>query len=67
MLRATVIAWCESGSHLVRTARAPHVHRNAVIYRLDRISRLTGRDIRAHRYAIALYVACLAEPVDRSS
>lgn len=59
-LRDTVLAWCENGSNLVRTARALHVHRNTVIYRLDRLTRLSGRDIRDHRYAIALYVACLA-------
>lgn len=59
-LRATVLAWCEHGGNLVHTARALHIHRNTVIYRLDRLTRLTGRDIRDHRYAIALYVACLA-------
>lgn len=59
-LRDTVLAWCENSCNLVRTARALHVHRNTVIYRLDRLTRLTGRDIRDHRYAIALYVACLA-------
>ncbi|WP_458317015.1 helix-turn-helix domain-containing protein [Mycolicibacterium brisbanense] len=29
------------------------------LYRLDKISRLTGRDVREPRVAVALYLACL--------
>jgi len=34
-------------------------HRNTVIYRLDKISRLTALDVREPGVAIALYLACL--------
>lgn len=64
-LRDTVLAWCESGFHLVRAAAALHVHRNTVIYRLDRLNRVTGRDVREYRFAVTLYVACLAAQPSR--
>lgn len=59
VLRATLVAWCESGCNLVATAQRLDIHRNTVIYRLDKISRLTGRDVREPRTAVALYLACL--------
>ncbi|WP_158087134.1 CdaR family transcriptional regulator [Mycobacterium aquaticum] len=59
VLRATLVAWCESGCNLVTTAHLLNIHRNTVIYRLDKISRLTGRDVREPRVAVALYLACL--------
>jgi carbohydrate diacid regulator len=31
---APVLAWCDSGFHLVNVAKAVHVHRNTLIYRL---------------------------------
>jgi carbohydrate diacid regulator len=57
-LRRTLVAWCESGFHLVRTAEALHIHRNTLIYRLDKIERLTGRPWRDHRATLTLYLAC---------
>jgi carbohydrate diacid regulator len=59
VLRQTVVAWCESGFNLVLTAQRLSIHRNTVIYRLDKISRLTTRDVREPSVAIALYLACL--------
>ena len=64
VLRATVLAWSEQGFHLVRAARALHVHRNTLVYRLHKIERLTGRDLTDHRYALALHLACLVHPPD---
>ncbi|GAA1971552.1 CdaR family transcriptional regulator [Amycolatopsis minnesotensis] len=62
-LVATVIAWCESGFNLVRAAKALHVHRNTLVYRLDKLTRLSGQDIRDPARASAVYLACLAERV----
>ena len=59
MLRQTIVAWCECGFNLVTTAQRLAIHRNTVIYRLDKISRLTAREIREPAVAIALYLACL--------
>jgi carbohydrate diacid regulator len=55
----TLVAWCESGFNLVLTAQRLAIHRNTVIYRLDKISRTTTRDVREPGVAIALYLACL--------
>ncbi|MBR8638791.1 helix-turn-helix domain-containing protein [Streptomyces tuirus] len=60
-LRDTVTAWCESGFNLVRASAALHIHRNTVVYRMNKIERLTGRPLREHRTAMALYLACLAD------
>ncbi|MEY9836481.1 CdaR family transcriptional regulator [Streptacidiphilus sp. EB103A] len=64
VLRATVTAWCESGFNLVRTAEALHIHRNTVVYRMNKIEQLTGRTLRDAPTALALYLACLADRLD---
>jgi carbohydrate diacid regulator len=63
-LRATLIAWCESGFNLVRTAEALHIHRNTLIYRLQKVERLTATPWRDHRASLTLYLACLADQLD---
>jgi carbohydrate diacid regulator len=45
VLRETLLAWCECGFNLVTTAKRLSIHRNTVIYRLDKVSRLTARDV----------------------
>ncbi|MFF4017102.1 helix-turn-helix domain-containing protein [Streptomyces sp. NPDC001843] len=37
------------------------IHRNTVVYRMNKIERLTGRPLRDHRTTMALYLACLAD------
>ena len=41
------------------TAQRLAIHRNTVIYRLDKISRLAARDVREPEVAIALCLARL--------
>ena len=60
-LRDTITAWCESGFNLVRAAAALHIHRNTVVYRMNKIEQLTGRPLREHRTTMALYLACVAD------
>lgn len=64
-LRETVIAWCESGFSLVRTADALHIHRNTLLYRLGKIEQLQGWPTRSPQSYLALYLACLADQVAR--
>jgi carbohydrate diacid regulator len=45
----------------VTTAQRLAIHRNTVIYRLDKISQLTTRDVREPSVATALYLACLVD------
>jgi carbohydrate diacid regulator len=60
VLRETLLAWAEHGFHLVRAAEALHVHRNTLVYRLEKIEGILGRALRDHRHAIAVYLACIA-------
>ncbi|MEV0227576.1 sugar diacid recognition domain-containing protein [Streptomyces sp. NPDC050704] len=61
VLRDTITTWCESGFNLVRASEALHVHRNTVVYRMNKIEQVTGRPLRDHRATMALYLACLAD------
>jgi carbohydrate diacid regulator len=63
-LRATLVTWCETGFNLVQAAAALHIHRNTLVYRLNKIAQLTGRSTRDHRATLALYLACLADQFD---
>lgn len=63
-LRATVMAWCESGFNLVNAADTLHIHRNTLLYRLEKIERILDRPWRDHRTMLALYFACLADQVE---
>jgi carbohydrate diacid regulator len=60
-LRATVVHWCESGFNQVAAAKTLNIHRNTLLYRLDKIERLVGRSWRDHRAMLSLYIACLAD------
>jgi carbohydrate diacid regulator len=59
--RATVLAWVESGFVLVEAARSLNVHRNTLVYRLQRISTITGRPTTDRRGWLVLYLACTAD------
>lgn len=65
-LRDTLVAWVEGGLNLVRSAERLHVHRNTLLYRLNKIEQLSGRSPREPRSAIALYLACLADLLERA-
>ncbi|HKT01047.1 MAG TPA: sugar diacid recognition domain-containing protein [Rugosimonospora sp.] len=64
VLRETVLAWCEHGFNLVHAAAALHIHRNTLVYRLNKVAQLTGRSGRDHRATLALYLACLTDQID---
>lgn len=59
--RATLIAWAESGFNLVRAAELLHIHRNTLLYRLDKLSQQCGQPVRESATGIALYLACLVD------
>ncbi len=64
VLRETLIAWAESGFHLVRAAARPHIHRNTLIYRLDKAGTRTGRNPRELGDGLRFYLACLTERLE---
>jgi carbohydrate diacid regulator len=60
-LRATLIAWGESAFNITRAADRLHVHRNTLIYRLDKIARTLRRSLDEPGVAVALYVTCVID------
>ncbi|MEU1789315.1 sugar diacid recognition domain-containing protein [Streptomyces sparsogenes] len=64
VLRDTVVAWCENGFNLVRASAALRIHRNTLVYRMNKIEQISGRPLRDHRATLALYLACLADQLD---
>lgn len=56
-LYETLIAFLNHNLNLTETAEALGIHRNTVIYRLDRIKEKIGRDPRRFVDAVELYVA----------
>lgn len=65
--RATLTAWCEAGFNLVRAAEALRVHRNTLVYRLNKIETSAGPGVRDPRRALTLYLACLVDELDAPS
>ncbi|MEU9794070.1 sugar diacid recognition domain-containing protein [Streptomyces sparsogenes] len=64
VLRDTVVAWCENGFNLVRASAALRIHRNTLVYRMNKIEQISGRPLRDHRATLALYLAALADQLD---
>ncbi|MEA5456847.1 sugar diacid recognition domain-containing protein [Sinomonas sp. JGH33] len=57
-LRDTIIAWCESGFSLVTSAKMLSIHRNTLVFRLEKIERLLGWTTRRNKEYLDLYLAC---------
>jgi len=56
----TLAAYLDQQGSIVRTATALHLHRNAVTYRLRRITDLLGVDLDDPDQRLALQLACRA-------
>lgn len=56
-LERTVIAYLESGGNLNAAARRLALHRNTMLYKLDRASRLLGMDLREPDNRFTLWLA----------
>ncbi len=60
-LRRTLSAWFAHNGHPVATAKALHIHRNTLDYRLRTISELTGLDLTNTDDRLLLYIALQLE------
>jgi len=60
-LRRTLDAWFAHNGHPLATAKALHIHRNTLDYRLRQISELTGLDLEHTDDRLLLYVALQLE------
>lgn len=60
-LRLTLIAWGEAGFNAKRAAERLHVHRNTLLYRLQKVERVTGRAIGPAGSPMVLYLAAVLD------
>jgi len=56
-LEKSVITYIQSGGNINAAARALHIHRNTMLYRLDRASRLLNLDLREAEHQFAVWLA----------
>ncbi|MGY1770933.1 PucR family transcriptional regulator [Blastococcus sp. SYSU D00813] len=56
-LEATVLAYVAAGGNVNAAARDLHIHRNTMLYKLDRASRLLGMDLRQAENQFAVWLA----------
>jgi DNA-binding PucR family transcriptional regulator len=56
----TLRAYFAAGSNASEAADRMFLHRNSMLYRLERIGKLTGLDLKDHRVALALQLGLLA-------
>lgn len=57
VLMKTLMAWFSHNSHPTLTAKAMHIHRNTLDYRLQKISELTGLNLSNTDDRLLLYIA----------
>ena len=60
-MRDTIRGWCESSFSLVEAASRLHIHRNTLIYRIDKFARETGLDLKDFRTCLNLYLALVMD------
>lgn len=57
----TALKFFENNQNVSETARALYLHRNSVVYRLDKVQRLTGLDIRIFNEAVIFKIALMVK------
>ena len=57
----TLKMYFAAGGNASEAADRLFLHRNSMLYRLERIQKLTGLDLRDHRVALALQLGLLAK------
>lgn len=63
----TLEAYLACGGNVVQTARQLHTHRNTVLYRLERLQRLLGTNVRDPQARLLLHLALCASPAGCTS
>ncbi|GIM45339.1 hypothetical protein DNHGIG_08880 [Collibacillus ludicampi] len=58
-MRETIFALVENGANIAETARALYLHRNSLIYRLEKTREITGLDMRNLEDMVTLWIALL--------
>lgn len=55
-IKHMIRVWCQQSFSVSNTARALFIHKNTLLYRVERLQRLTGYDLRSFRDAMTLYL-----------
>ncbi len=58
-LEQTVLTFIQNNLNMSETARQLYLHRNSLLYRIERIKELTGYDIRVFQDAVTVWTALL--------
>ena len=62
---STVHRFFENGLNMSETARQLHVHRNTLVYRLEKLQKATGLDIRVFEDAMTFQIALMASAMEK--
>ena len=62
-LSRTISAWCEASFNLSTTSKILHIHKNTLLYRLKKIERISGYNLRIFKESVALYLALKMTPL----
>lgn len=62
-LTMTVLAYLDHQQNVAETAKALYVHRNTVLYRLQKFEALTGRNVREAGEALRVHLALAVAPL----
>ncbi|MCR5452570.1 MAG: helix-turn-helix domain-containing protein [Lachnospiraceae bacterium] len=65
--RHTINVFFEKGLSIAETARELFVHRNTLVYRLDKLEKLTGLDIRRFSDAVTMEIALLMNELKKNN
>ncbi|NMD18376.1 MAG: hypothetical protein GYA82_07355, partial [Synergistaceae bacterium] len=60
----TIRCWCETGFSLSRAGKCLKVHRNTLLYRLEKVRKITGVDPEDFRSLLPLYLAAITTPME---
>ena len=58
-LLKTIKAWCECGFSPIKASKELNIHRNTLLYRIDKIEQICGIDLRDFKTALSLYLSVL--------
>lgn len=61
----TIHKFFENGLNMSETARQLHVHRNTLVYRLEKLQKATGLDIRVFEDAMTFQIALMASAMEK--
>src|SRR5690606_27152681 len=56
-LKRDFMMYCDQNMNLTKAAKKLYIHRNTLIYRLNKIEQLTERDTRNFQHCLLLYAA----------